>query len=194
MVLGAAVPSALGWPRHRVERRQGRCAQAQPRGWSLVAAGESPDARWRRWTTAPPHEPAAVSEAVSAGPRLDADAPRARRRRALGPRRHRQAAVAAVDEPGRAGRSDSLGGRAIHSVRPERSPARLPGRQQHAGDASKSTLDVLLVAAKRDRIDDRAGVVSQSRPPAGRDRHRGVRARQRLSDELSRSGRTRSRR
>ena len=58
------------------------------------------------------------------------------------------------------------------------------------GADGKASLDVLLVAAKRDRIDDRAGVISQTGPPAGRDRHRGVRARQRLPDELSRAHRS----
>ena len=94
--------------------------------------------------------------------RLAAHAPRARRQRPLRPRRHRQAAVAAGDEPGRAGRSDSLGGRTVHPVRPERSPARLPGRQPGDRRGRRPALDVLLVAAKKDRIDDRAGVIAQT--------------------------------
>ena len=112
--------------------------------------------------TATAAEPTAVSEAVSQSARLAAAAPRARRRRALRSRRHRQAAVAAGDEPGRAERRDSLGGRAVHPVRPERGPARLPGRQRRADGAAKNSLDVLLVAAKKDRIDDRAGVIAQT--------------------------------
>ena len=59
--------------------------------------------------------------------------------------------LAADDERGRAGRSDSLGGRAVHSVRPQRSPARLPGAStaERPAPTAKPALDVLLVAAKQ---------------------------------------------
>ena len=66
-----------------------------------------------------------------------------------------------ADDRGRAGRVDPLGGRAVHPVRrPGRQP-RLPGAAGADGGA-KNTMDVLLVAAKKDKIADYTGVIAQA--------------------------------
>ena len=162
-------------------------------GWSLVAAGEAPlpDGSLQDGAAA---EPTAVSEAVSE--LLDSPPAPARpgRRRAVRARRHRQAAVAAGDEPGGAERGDSLGGRAVHPVRPLGSPARLPGRRTTATTRPRTRSTCCSWRPRSDRIDDRTAIIAQTGRQPGRARHRGLRARQRLSDELSGARPTRCRR
>ena len=114
MVLAIAFrPPAVGLDIGRAASKPWRCGAAAP-GWSLVAAGEMPSGRGRSGCCRASRSP--VSDAIrQVLDRLSA-APGAGRRRAVGPRRHRQAAVAARDEPGGAGRSDSVGGRAVHPL------------------------------------------------------------------------------
>ena len=119
MLLGTCLSSTDGWPRHRVERASKPSFSARAvADWSLVAAGEAPlpEGSMQDGAAAEPHRRQRGRESAA---RLAAHAPRARRRRALRPRRHRQAAVAAGDEPGGAERSDSLGSRTVHPVRPQ---------------------------------------------------------------------------
>ncbi len=73
----------------------------------------------------------------------------------------------AGDDRSRAGRVDLLGGRAVHPVRhPGRQP-RLPDSRRPRTRSGKTTMDVLLVAAKNEKIADYTGVISAGRaaPP-----------------------------
>lgn len=129
-------------------------------GWSLVAAGESPvpDGAMADGAAA---QPAAVSEAVS---------------NVLGTMKMRRARVAAalsghavivkrlsLPSMSQAELNEAIPWEAEQYIPFDLSEVQLDYQViNNAGDASKSNLDVLLVAAKRDRIDDRAGLVVQS--------------------------------
>ena len=88
--------------------------------------------------------------------------------RALRSRGHRQAAVAAGDEPTRNWRKRFPGrpNSTFRSTSPtSSSTTRCCATREDAkpaADGAKAGLDVLLVAARKDRIDDRAGVIAQT--------------------------------
>ena len=152
-------------------------------GWSLVAAGEAPLPEGSMQDGAAA-EPTAVSEAVS----QLLDSLEMRRARVASALSGHAVIVKRLSLPSmsQAELNDAIPWEAEQYIPFDLSEVQLDYQVVNSGaDAAKSGLDVLLVAAKKDRIDDRAGVIAQTGRRAGGARHRGVRARQRLSDELS---------
>jgi type IV pilus assembly protein PilM len=133
-------------------------------GWSLVAAGESPlpEGSVVDGTTA---EPTVVSEAVDT---------------LFGSLRLRRARVAAalsghavivkrlsLPSMSQAELAEAIPWEAEQYIPFDLSEVQLDYQVVNHADAAKTSLDVLLVAAKRDRIDERAGVIAQTgRRPA----------------------------
>jgi type IV pilus assembly protein PilM len=160
MVLGAAfAPPTVGLDIgssavKAVALKRGRA------GWSLVAAGEVsvPEGSMQDGAAA---EPTAVSEAV--GEVL----------KSLHLRRARVAAALSghavivkrlsLPAMSEAELNDAIPWEAEQYIPFDLSEVQLDYQVvNNAADASKTSLDVLLVAAKRDRIDDRAGVIAQA--------------------------------
>jgi len=128
-------------------------------GWSLVAAGETPLADGHEETGAP--EPTAVSGAVE---------------QLLGSLKQRRARVAAA----LSGHAVIVKRLSLPVMTDEELNEAIPWEAEQyipfdlsevqldyqivspPADAAQSTVDVLLVAAKKDRIDDRAGVIEQA--------------------------------
>ena len=129
-------------------------------GWSLVAAGEAPlpDGSIQDGTAT---EPAAVTDAVS---KLF-DSIRLRRAHVAAALSGHAVIVKRLSLPSM---SEAELGEAIPWEAEQYIPFDLSDVQldyqvvSSGADAAKSGLDVLLVAAKKDRIDDRAGVIAQT--------------------------------
>ena len=135
---------------------------------------------------------AAVADAVAPGSRRQPHQDEGRRRLAVGQRRHRQEDQPAGDDRGRTLRVDSLGGRAVHPVRhPGRQP-RLPDPLDAVPATGKGSMEVLLVAAKKDKITDYTDVINKTGRTPGRRRRRRVCGAERLRGELRRRSRARS--
>lgn len=129
-------------------------------GWSLVAAGEAPLPEGSIQDGAAT-EPAAVSDAVS---RL-LDSLRMRRARVTSALSGHAVIVKRLSLPtmSQAELNDAIPWEAEQYIPFDLSEVQLDYQVVSSGsDGSKSGLDVLLVAAKKDRIDDRAGVIAQS--------------------------------
>jgi type IV pilus assembly protein PilM len=128
-------------------------------GWSLVAAGEAPlpDGSIRDGAAT---EPALVSEAVS----QLLDSIRVRRARVAAALAGHAVIVKRLSLPSmsEAELSEAIPWEAEQYIPFDLADVQLDFQVVNNGDAGKSGLDVLLVAAKRDRIDDRAGVIAQS--------------------------------
>ena len=125
-------------------------------GWSLVAAGESPlpDGSVHDGTAA---EPTAVSEAVST--LLDSlRLKRARRGRVSGTPSSSRLSMPAMTP---AELTEAIPWEAEQYIPFDLSEVQLDFQVVN-NDPTKSSLDVLLVAAKRDRIDDRTAIIAQT--------------------------------
>ena len=92
--------------------------------------------------------------------------------------------TAAGDDRSGAGRVDLLGGRAVHPLRHPGRQSRLPDPRQRQRDGGKGTMDVLLVAAKKEKIADYTGVIAQAGRSAVGRRRRRLRAAERLRGQL----------
>jgi type IV pilus assembly protein PilM len=131
-------------------------------GWSLVAAGEAPlpDGSIEAGTAS---DPTAVSEAASSL----FDTLKLRRARVATALSGHAVIVKRLALPSmsQAELSDAIPWEAEQYIPFDLSEVQLDYQVVTGGgkaDAAKSSLDVLLVAAKRDRIDDRAAVVAQT--------------------------------
>lgn len=129
-------------------------------GWSLLAAGESPlpAGSVHEGTVA---EPAAVSETVS----QLLDSMRLRRAKVASALSGHAIIVKRLSLPAmsEAELGDAIPWEAEQYIPFDLSEVQLDYQVvSQGGDASKTGLDVLLVAAKKDRIDDRAGVIAQT--------------------------------
>jgi type IV pilus assembly protein PilM len=128
-------------------------------GWSLVAAGESsvPDGAVQDGTTA---EPTAVGEAVNEV----FDSMRVRRARVATALAGHAVIVKRLSLPAmsQAELGEAIPWEAEQYIPFDLSEVQLDYQVVPSADASKTTLDVLLVAAKRDRIDDRMSLILQS--------------------------------
>lgn len=131
-------------------------------GWSLVAAGEAPmpDGAVKDGAAA---EPEAVSEAVS----QVLDSIKMRRARVSAALSGHAVIVKKLSLPtmSEAELGDAIPWEAEQYIPFDLSEVQLDYQVVNSAVQSadgKTSLDVLLVAAKRDRIDDRAGVISQS--------------------------------
>jgi len=131
-------------------------------GWTLVAAGEAPmpEGSMKDGAAA---EPEAVSEAVS----QVLDTMRMRRARVAAALSGHAVIVKKLSLPSmsEAELGDAIPWEAEQYIPFDLSEVQLDYQVVSSSAANaegKSSLDVLLVAAKRDRIDDRAGVISQS--------------------------------
>jgi type IV pilus assembly protein PilM len=129
-------------------------------GWTLVAAGEAPmpDGGLKEGAAA---EPAAVSEAVDAV----FETLRVRRARVAAALSGHAVIVKRLSLPAmsQAELGEAIPWEAEQYIPFDLSEVQLDYQVLNAGtEGSKTTLDVLLVAAKRDRIDDRASVVAQT--------------------------------
>ncbi len=126
-------------------------------GWTLVAAGESPlpDGSIREGAAA---DPTAVSETV--GQLLDSL--RLRRARVSAALSGHSVIVKRLSLPSmsQAELSEAIPWEAEQYIPFDLSEVQLD-YQVVNGDSGQATLDVILVAAKKDRIDDRAGVIAQ---------------------------------
>ena len=130
-------------------------------GWSLVAAGEAPIPATADSGAAP--DPMAVSEAAST---LFDDLKLRRARVATALSGH-AVIVKRLSLPSmsQAELGDAIPWEAEQYIPFDLSEVQLDYQVVNGGrktDATKNTLDVLLVAAKKDRIDDRASVVAQT--------------------------------
>ena len=104
----------------------------------------------------------AVADAMS---RLFAEqAVQSQRSRRLAVRqfRHRQENHAAGDERAGAVRVDLLGSGAVHPLRHSGRQSRLPNHRRAATAPAQGTMEVLLVAAKKDKIADYTNVITQA--------------------------------
>jgi type IV pilus assembly protein PilM len=134
-------------------------------GWSLVAAGEAPlpDGSMQDGAAT---EPIAVSAAVS----QLLDSLKMRRARVASALSGHAVIVKRLSLPSmsQAELNDAIPWEAEQYIPFDLSEVQLDYQVVNSGtDAAKSGLDVLLVAAKKDRIDDRAGVIAQTgRRPA----------------------------
>jgi type IV pilus assembly protein PilM len=128
-------------------------------GWSLVTAGEAPvpDGSLQDGTAA---EPAAVSEAV--GNLLDSL--KMRRARVAAALSGHSVIVKRLSLPSMslAELGEAIPWEAEQYIPFDLSEVQLDYQVINSGDAAKNSLDVLLVAAKRDRIDDRASIIAQT--------------------------------
>jgi type IV pilus assembly protein PilM len=128
-------------------------------GWSLVTAGEAPmpEGSLQDGTAS---EPTAVSEAV--GGLLDSL--KLRRARVATALSGHSVIVKRLSLPSmsQAELSEAIPWEAEQYIPFDLSEVQLDYQVINQGEATKSSLDVLLVAAKRDRIDDRAGIISQT--------------------------------
>jgi type IV pilus assembly protein PilM len=128
-------------------------------GWSLVAAGESPlpEGTVEDGATA---EPAVVSDAVS----QLLDTLRVRRGRVAAALSGHAVNVKRLSMPSMsdAELSEAIPWEAEQYIPFDLSEVQLDYQVVSNGGESKNGLDVLLVAAKRDRIEDRANVIAQS--------------------------------
>ncbi len=128
-------------------------------GWSLVAAGEAPlpDGSLQDGTAA---QPTAVSEAVSGL----FDSLKLRRARVAAALSGHSVIVKRLSLPSmsQAELSEAIPWEAEQYIPFDLSEVQLDYQVINSGEATKSALDVLLVAAKRDRIDDRAGIIAQT--------------------------------
>ncbi|HEX5214961.1 MAG TPA: type IV pilus assembly protein PilM [Vicinamibacterales bacterium] len=134
-------------------------------GWSLVAAGEAPmpDGSLQDGTAA---EPTAVSEAVSGL----LDSLKMRRARVAAALSGHAVIVKRLSLPSmsQAELAEAIPWEAEQYIPFDLSEVQLDYQVVNQADnAAKTSLDVLLVAAKKDRIDDRAAVIAQTgRKPA----------------------------
>ena len=133
-------------------------------GWSLVAAGESPlpEGSVQEGATA---EPTAVSEAVN----TLFDTLKLRRARVAAALSGHAVIVKRLSLPSmsQAELAEAIPWEAEQYIPFDLSEVQLDYQVVNNADPSKTSLDVLLVAAKRDRIDDRASVIAQTgRRPA----------------------------
>ena len=128
-------------------------------GWSLVTAGEAPmpEGSLQDGTAS---EPTAVSEAV--GGLLDSL--KLRRARVATALSGHSVIVKRLSLPSmsQAELSEAIPWEAEQYIPFDLSEVQLDYQVINQGEATKNSLDVLLVAAKRDRIDDRAGIISQT--------------------------------
>ncbi len=128
-------------------------------GWSLVAVGEAPlpDGSLRDGTAA---EPTAVSEAVSGL----LDSLKVRRARVAAALSGHSVIVKRLSLPSMtlAELAEAIPWEAEQYIPFDLSEVQLDYQVMNTADAAKNSLDVLLVAAKRDRIDDRAGIIAQT--------------------------------
>jgi type IV pilus assembly protein PilM len=129
-------------------------------GWSLVAAGEAslPDGSVRDGAAA---EPTAVSEVVS----QLLDSLKLRRARVAAALSGHAVIVKRLSLPAmsQAELNEAIPWEAEQYIPFDLSEVQLDYQVVGGeGDAAKNSLDVLLVAAKRDRIDDRTAVIAQS--------------------------------
>lgn len=129
-------------------------------GWALVAAGEAPlpDGSLQDGAAA---EPTAVSEAVSGL----FDSLRLKRARVAAALSGHAVIVKRLSLPAmsQAELNEAIPGRPNRYIPFDLSEVQLDYQVVGTeGDATKNSLDVLLVAAKRDRIDDRSAVIAQT--------------------------------
>ena len=128
-------------------------------GWSLVAAGEAPlpEGSLQDGTAS---EPTAVSEAV--GGLLDTL--KLRRARVATALSGHSVIVKRLSLPSmsQAELSEAIPWEAEQYIPFDLSEVQLDYQVINQGEKTKNSLDVLLVAAKRDRIDDRAGIITQT--------------------------------
>jgi type IV pilus assembly protein PilM len=128
-------------------------------GWSLVAAGEAPlpDGTIQDGAAA---EPALVSDTVS----QLLDSIRLRRARVATALSGHSVIVKRLSLPSmsEAELSEAIPWEAEQYIPFDLADVQLDFQVMSSGDAAKSGLDVLLVAAKKDRIEDRAGVIAQT--------------------------------
>ncbi|MFO7302962.1 MAG: type IV pilus assembly protein PilM [Acidobacteriota bacterium] len=128
-------------------------------GWSLVAAGEAPvpDGSIQDGAAA---EPTVVSEAVS----NLLDSMRLKRARVTAALSGHAVIVKRLSLPpmSQAELNEAIPWEAEQYIPFDLSEVQLDYQVVGNDDATKRSLDVLLVAAKRDRIDDRAAVITQS--------------------------------
>lgn len=133
-------------------------------GWSLVAAGEAsmPEGSLQDGAAA---EPTAVSEAV--GGLLDSL--RMRRARVAAALAGHAVIVKRLSLPSMSAAelAEAIPWEAEQYIPFDLSEVQLDYQVVNQADATKTSLDVLLVAAKKDRIDDRAAIIAQTgRKPA----------------------------
>jgi type IV pilus assembly protein PilM len=133
-------------------------------GWSLVAAGEAPmpEGSFQDGAAA---EPTAVSEVVSSL----FDSMKLRRARVASALSGHAVIVKRLTLPAMspAELSEAIPWEAEQYIPFDLSEVQLDYQVVGTEQASKNSMDVLLVAAKKDRIDDRAGVIQQAgRRPA----------------------------
>jgi type IV pilus assembly protein PilM len=128
-------------------------------GWSLVAAGEAPLPEGSIQDGAA-SEPTLVSEAVS----QLLDSLKVRRARVAAALAGHAVIVKRLSLPSMsdAELSEAIPWEAEQYIPFDLADVQLDYQVVSSGDAAKSGLDVLLVAAKKDRIDDRAGVIAQT--------------------------------
>lgn len=128
-------------------------------GWSLTAAGEAPlpEGSVRDGAAA---EPTAVSEVVS----QLLDSLRLRRARVVAALSGHAVIVKRLSLPAmsQAELNEAIPWEAEQYIPFDLSEVQLDYQVVGEGDATKNSLDVLLVAAKRDRIDDRTGIIAQA--------------------------------
>jgi type IV pilus assembly protein PilM len=129
-------------------------------GWSLVAAGESPlpDGSMQDGAAA---EPTAVSETVS----QLLDSLKLRRARVVAALSGHAVIVKRLSLPAmsQAELNEAIPWEAEQYIPFDLSEVQLDYQVVASGaDAAKNSLDVLLVAAKKDRIDDRTAIIAQS--------------------------------
>ena len=128
-------------------------------GWSLVAAGEAPtpEGSLKEGTST---DPTAVSEAVSGL----LDSIHMRRARVASALSGHAVIVKRLSLPAmsQAELAEAIPWEAEQYIPFDLSEVQLDYQIVNPNDAAKSSLDVLLVAAKRDRVDDRAGVIAQT--------------------------------
>jgi type IV pilus assembly protein PilM len=128
-------------------------------GWSLVTAGEAPipEGSLQDGTAS---EPTAVSEAVSGL----LDSLRLRRAKVAAALSGHSVIVKRLSLPSmsQAELAEAIPWEAEQYIPFDLSEVQLDYQVINSDEATKSALDVLLVAAKRDRIDDRAGIIAQT--------------------------------
>jgi len=128
-------------------------------GWSLVAAGEAPLPEGSIQAGAAA-EPTAVSETIN----QLLDSLRMRRARVSAALSGHAVIVKRLSLPtmSEAELAEAIPWEAEQYIPFDLSEVQLDYQVVNSSDAAKTTLDVLLVAAKRDRIDDRTGVIAQT--------------------------------
>jgi type IV pilus assembly protein PilM len=126
--------------------------------WSLVAAGEAPIPE--HTADGAPADATAVSEAINEL----LDTMRVKRARVAAALSGHAVIVKRLSLPamGPAELGEAIPWEAEQYIPFDLSEVQLDYQVVNAGDPNKSTLDVLLVAAKKDRIDDRAATIAQS--------------------------------